>query len=420
MPTRAAAATPPPSRLPRIVWLLGLVSLCNDFASEMVVPLVPLLLATLGAAPAVWIGIIEGSADALASVLKRWSGRRADRGAGSRDRLTLGGYVLSNAARPLLALVGSATAVLGVRLLDRVGKGLRSAPRDALLAVAVTPAQRGAAFGLHRAFDNAGAVLGALAAAGLLILHGQDLRAVVWWSLLPGLASVAWLLAALRQARRDAAVAVVVAAPAAPTHADAAGASAVAPEVLRRRARSVLEVVALYTLLRLPEALLLLRGHELGLVASQVLLLWAGYSAAKAATGHIGGRLGDRHGQARWLVRAWLGMAAALLLLATASTPSGLWAGAVLFGLVFGAAEGGERALVAEVAAPGALGRGFGNYHMATGLAAIPGGLLLGLVWTRFGAPAAFALSGAGLALCALWLTRLPPAQADASRHQSV
>lgn len=420
-----------PTRLPRIVWLLGLVSLCNDAASEMVVPLVPLLLASFGVAPAVWVGVIEGSADALASVLKRWAGTRADRSAHTRDRLALTGYVVSNAVRPLLALAGSGVAVLGVRLLDRVGKGLRSAPRDALIAASVADSQRGAAFGLHRAFDNTGAVVGALAAAGLLVLHRQDLQAVVWWSLLPGVAAVLWLLVALRQAHRDAQGTPVASMPVAQGAEAGPDTPAAMPRSTpdltaelgqRRRAGAVLRVVAAYTLLRLPEALLLLRGHELGLTASTVLLLWAAYSAAKAMTGHLGGRFGDRLGHARWLVRAWLGMAAALALLAWAGTPSALWLAALLFGLVYGAAEGGERALVAEVSAQTSLGRTFGNYHLATGLAAIPGGVLLGLVWTRFGAPAAFGLSALGLALCALWLQRMPDAvpQPGSTSRQSV
>ncbi len=417
-------ARPVPPRLPRIVWLLGLVSLCNDIASEMVVPLVPLLLAALGPAPATWLGLIEGSADALASLLKRWSGRRADAGLHARERLLFSGYVLSNTVRPLLALAGSAAGVLGVRLLDRVGKGLRSAPRDALLAASVAPTRRGAAFGLHRAFDNAGAVLGALAAALLLALHRQNLHAVLWWSLLPGSLSVVWLWRALRQARADASAAALAAASAAPTAMSApalttADADADADGMLARRACAVLWVVSAYTLWRLPEAFLLLRGHEFGLSPSVLLLLWAAYSAAKAATGTFGGRLGDRLGQAHWLRRAWAGMGLAMLLLAVVGDARGLWPAALLFGLVFGAAEGGERALVAEVSAARALGRGFGNYHMVTGLAAIPGGLLLGVVWTRYGAPAAFALSGAGLLACASWLARLP-SQPAVARHQSV
>ncbi len=383
--------------LPRLVWLLGLVSFFNDLASEMVIPLVPLLLAGMGGSPALALGFIEGAAEALASLLKLWAGNHSDRKNSARKGLTVAGYALSNAVRPLIALTAHWSGILGVRLADRVGKGLRSAPRDALIALAVDANRRGAAFGLHRAFDNAGALAGALAAAAVLAWHDNDLRAAIWASAVPGALCVAMILLAAREP-------TLATAPL-PTARDSAALDAPAPAL-----RPYLALVGVYTLGKLPETFLLLRGYELGMSPVALMLLWAVYSAAKAATAYRGGHYADRLGLRVWMRRAWLGTAAGLALLGYAGTPAALVGASLAFGALYGLSEGGERALVAEAAKKLAMGAGFGWYHLVAGLAAIPGGLLLGEIWTRLGAPYAFGLSAMVVALCALAVARLPQA----------
>ena len=390
-------------RLPRLVWLLGLVSFFNDLASEMVVPLVPLLVAAMGGSPALVLGFIEGAAEALASLLKLWAGTHSDRRAGARKGLTVAGYALSNAVRPLIALATHWSGILAVRLADRVGKGLRSAPRDALIALAVDANRRGAAFGLHRAFDNAGALAGALAAAAVLAWHHDDLQAAIWASVVPGALCVLMILLAVRESTP------------APTSGEArpAGAALAAPAPALK---PYLALVAAFTLGKLPETFLLLRGYQLGMRPVALMLLWAVYSAAKAATAYAGGHYADRLGLRAWMRLAWLGTAVGLLLLAAAGTPWSLAGASVAFGALFGLSEGGERALVAEAARKLAMGAGFGWYHLVTGLAAIPGGLLMGEVWTRLGAPYAFGLSALTVALCALAVAHLPRTAAGAVR----
>lgn len=383
--------------LPRLVWLLGLVSFFNDLASEMVIPLVPLLLAGMGGSPAVALGFIEGAAEALASLLKLWAGNHSDRRNSARKGLTVAGYGLSNAVRPFIALTAHWSGILGVRLADRVGKGLRSAPRDALIALAVDERQRGAAFGLHRAFDNGGALAGALAAAAVLAWYDNDLRAAIWASAVPGALCMAMILLAAREPTP---------APA-PLRAaqDGAALSAPAPAL-----RPYLILVGIYTLGRLPETFLLLRGYQLGMSPVTLMLLWAVYSAAKAATAYRGGYYADRLGLRVWMRRAWLGTAAGLALLGYAATPAALVGASVAFGALYGLSEGGERALVAMAAKRLAMGAGFGWYHLVTGLAAIPGGVLLGETWTHLGAPSAFWLSAAVVGACALAVAHLPAA----------
>ena len=383
--------------LPRLVWLLGLVSFFNDLASEMVIPLVPLLLAAMGGSPALALGFIEGAAEALASLLKLWAGNHSDRRNSARKGLTVAGYALSNAVRPLIALTSHWSGILGVRLADRVGKGLRSAPRDALIALAVDDRRRGAAFGLHRAFDNAGALAGALAAAAVLAWHDNDLRAAIWASAVPGALCMAMILLAAREPTPAAALP--------PAARDGAALGAPAPAL-----KPYLILVGTYTLGRLPETFLLLRGYELGMHPVALMLLWAVYSAAKAATAYRGGHYADRLGLHVWMRRAWLGTAAGLALLGYAGTPAALVGASLVFGALYGLSKGGERALVAAAAKKLAMGAGFGWYHLVTGLAAIPGGLLLGEIWTRLGAPYAFGLSAAVVALCAVAVARLPHA----------
>ena len=370
--------------LPRTVVVLGMVSLVNDAASEMITPLLPLFLtATLGAGPAV-VGLIEGVAEATASILKVVSGRLADRGIGAK-RLVLAGYGASSLARPAIGLALGWTLVLFLRFVDRVGKGLRTAPRDALIAAAVPAASRGRAFGFHRAMDHAGAVIGPMLAFALLAA-GADLGQVFLWSILPGLAVMALVLLGLPA---DAPVAMVP-----------------APRLdfkrLDRRLKALLVAAGLMALAALPEAFMVLWAVDAGIELSLIPLVWALASAVKMAVVFPAGQLSDRLGRLPVLVGGWTARVTVLLLLSF-TDPGGAWAWVmfVAYAACLAVNEAPERSLVGDVAPQGLRGTAYGVYHFVTGLLALPGAALLGWVWQSAGPAAAFLLAAALTAVAA-------------------
>lgn len=377
----------PRPRLGRTVVALSVVSLLTDLSSEMIYPLLPLfLVGTLGAGAGM-LGAIEGAAETTAALLKLASGWWSDR-LRRRKPLVIAGYALAAAARPLVALAGSAAQVLAVRVTDRVGKGIRGAPRDALLADAVAPALRGRAFGLHRAADHLGAVLGPLVAFVLLEHAGIPLRSVFLWAAVPGALAVLVLWLGVRERPR-----AVVEAPAA----------ARAPLRGVRLGRPFwwyLGAVLLFTLGNASDAFLLLRAAELGVPASAVPLLWALLHVVKSAANAVGGDLSDRVGRRPLIVGGWLVYAAVYLLFARATEPWHAWALFTAYGVYFGMTEGAEKALVADLAPADRRGSAFGWYNLAIGVGALPASVVFGVVWETVGAGAAFAL-GAGLALLA-------------------
>jgi len=379
------------SRLPGTVIVLGFVSLLNDFASEMIVPLIPILLAgVLGAGP-IALGLIEGVADAVASFLKLWSGRHSDRLGGRRKALTLAGYALSNIARPLLAFAGSWALVLLLRSLDRIGKGLRSAPRDALVADATPADIKGYAYGFQRALDNSGAVGGSLVAAAVLAWSGLPLAQVILLSAIPGFLAVALIAFGVREP------------PAAP---------AAVPRTLARLRwgalspgmRRYLLVLALFTFARASETFIVLLGYQKGAATVELLLLWAALNLAKALTSTAGGRLADSLGRGPLLLLSWTAFAASFLLFGKVNSGIGLWMVTIAYGLFFGLGEGAEKALISDFAAPAEQGTAFGWYYLILGVAAIPAGLLFGAVWQFQSAAMAFFLAAAVAALAVLLL----------------
>lgn len=376
--------------LPRTVVVLGFVSLLNDFASEMIVPLIPILLAgVIGAGPVV-LGLIEGVAEAVASFLKLWSGRWSD-ALGKRKPLALAGYALSNLARPLLAFAGSWIAVLGLRSLDRVGKGLRSAPRDALVADATPASIRGHAYGFQRALDNGGAVGGSLVAAAVLAWSGLPLQQVILFSAIPGVLAVLLVAFGVREA------------PAAQP-----AAARVLPglswRLLSTPMRRYLAVLALFTFARVSETFIILLGFQMGVGTVQLLLLWAALNFAKALTSIAGGRLADRIGRAPLILLSWTAFALAFLLLGKVQGSAGLWAVTIGYGLFFGLGEGAEKALISDYARPEEQGTAFGWYYMILGIAAIPAGLIFGVIWQFQSAAMAFFYVAGIAAISALLL----------------
>jgi MFS family permease len=372
--------------LPRSVWLLGLISLVNDSASELVYPLVPLYLSgVLMAGPRV-LGLIEGVAEATASLLKLWAGVMVDR-SGTAKPWVVAGYGMAGLARPLIALVAGWPLLLALRLADRVAKAVRAAPRDALLAAHIAPGQRGLAFGLHRAMDNAGAVIGPLLAWALLSA-GVPLGQVFMWAVVPGLLCVALTLA-LREAP-----------PAAAAPPRLSWRVSALPVPLQR----YLAVVALFTLGNSSNMFLLLRAKELGVAEAHVPLLWAAVSGVAAVFAVPLGGLSDRIGRVRLLVAGYLAYAlfyAAMALWAAPGWPLYLLFGG--YGVFMAATEGVERALLADLTPPEQRGTAFGWLNLTTGALLLPASMVFGALWEGVSAAVAFGFS-AGCALAAAGL----------------
>ncbi|WP_294052325.1 MFS transporter [Thiolapillus sp.] len=376
--------------LPKTVIILGLVSFLNDTASEMITPLLPLFLtATLGAGPAI-VGLIEGVAEATASLLKLASGRLVDRG-WNHKRLVLGGYSVSNLARPLIGVALGWTWVLILRFLDRVGKGIRTSPRDALIAASTNKATMGRSFGFHRALDNAGAMVGPLLAFGLLSAN-LPLQHVFLWSLIPGLLVLALLIWGL-----DGTTLPVENADRSPWR----------WSMLDRRVRSLIIAAGGLALASAPEAFLVLWANDRGLAIAWVPLVWAGASAVKAIVAGPAGALSDYFGRVPLLLAGW-GLRIALLI-ALAFTAHGqgealTWTLFLLYGGALAMTEGVERALIGDFSHASQRGTAFGLYHMTTGLAALPGALLFGVLWQGFGAATAFVIAAIIAALSTFML----------------
>lgn len=380
------------NKLPQTVIVLGLVSFFNDFASDIVIPLIPILLATVLAAGPIALGFIEGVAEALASLLKLWSGRHSDAMNGRRKGLTLAGYTLSNVARPLLGLAGSWITLLLLRSIDRVGKGLRSAPRDALVADATPPHMRGYAYGFHRAMDNGGAVAGGLAAAAVLAWTDLSLTEVILWSAVPGFIAVLLVGTGIKEDKSAAAQKLVVLPP-------------LSWSGLSTPMQRYLMVLMLFTFARVSETFILLLGHQLGIGIVELLLLWSALNFCKAIMSTWGGQLADRFGRGTLMLVGWMAFAVTFLLLSQVVGSTGLWLSVIFYGIFTGLSEGAERALISDYAQTGEHGTAFGWYHLVIGLAAIPAGLLFGIIWHYQNASTAF-LVASGLSTLALLLLR--------------
>jgi MFS family permease len=382
------SADPLPPRRPRLgrnVVALGAVSFLTDVATEMTYPLLPVFLATVLGASATYVGTIEGIAESTAALLKFASGWWSDR-VSRRKPLVLAGYALASAVRPLIGLTQSAAQVLGIRVADRVGKGIRTSPRDALIADSVDPGLRGRAFGFHNAADNAGAVLGPLLAFSFLRWGGLQLRTVFLLTAIPGALAVLTLLLGVREVPRTAP----------PRKAGEAGLKA----PLGGRFWAYLGVLLLFTLGNSTDAFLLLRAGQLGVATALIPILWALLNLVKAASNTPGGILSDRIGRRPLIVAGWLVYAAVYFLFGRAGQAWHVWALFAVYGLYFGLTEGVEKALVADLVPADRRGAAFGWYNLAIGVGALPASLLFGALWDRWGSAAAFNF-GALLALAA-------------------
>lgn len=386
-------------RLAKNVRVLALVSFLTDVASEMIYPLLPLFLSTVLGTTAAGLGVIEGLAESVSSLLRLPAGWWSDR-IGRRKPLVVLGYGLAAVARPLVGVAQSTGQVLAIRLTDRFGKGIRSAPRDALIADSVAAADRGYAYGVHRAADSLGAVVGPLIAWALLSADRVDLRHLFLWAALPGVLSTLLVVGFVREATTSPSM------------------RAAAPLPLRARLDGslggtfwrYLAVLFVFTLGASSDAFLLLRASHLGVATALLPILWAMLHVVKSSSTVLGGALSDRLGRRPLIVGGWAVYAATYLGFAIADRQWHAWALFLVYGLYFGATEGVEKAMVADLVPSHRRGTAFGWFNAALGLGALPASVMFGVVWERAGPSAAF-LMGAAFAAVATLLVAVPAQQ---------
>lgn len=389
-------SAPPPSkrRLPREVWALGFVSLFMDVSSELVHAVLPLFLTTALGASMMTIGVLEGVAEATASITKLFSGALSDRWRRRKVLVTLG-YGLSALTKPVFPLAGSVLAVLGARFVDRVGKGIRGAPRDALLTDITPVDQRGAAFGLRQALDSVGAFVGPVLAVVLLAAWAQDLRAVLWFAVIPAALSVAVLVLGVREPEALA------------TTRRGVDLGRAALQQLPARYWRVVALAVAFTLARFSEAFLLLRAQHVGLSIGWVPLVMIVMNLTYAASAYPAGVLADRWGTRGLLLGGLVVLIGADVVLALASSAPLVLVGAGLWGLHLGLSQGLLAKLVADTAPSHLRATAFGVFHVSSGLGLLGASLLAGALWEHFG-PAVTFLAGAGFALVAALGLLLP------------
>lgn len=374
-------------QLPSTVWLFGLVSLLNDSASELIYPLVPIYLASILMAGPKALGLIEGIAETVSSLLKLFSGIVADR-VHKAKFLVVFGYSLAALSRPLLVLAHSWLGVLALRFADRVGKGLRASPRDAMLAASVPAEQRGLAFGLQRAMDHAGAVIGPLAATALLA-EAVPIKDIFLWAIIPGIATVV-LVVFIKEPARELHIGRY----------DLDWQLWALPGTYRR----YLMVLALFTLGNSSNMFLLLRARELGMPEFQIPLLWGLTSlVAMLFSSHLSG-LSDRIGRIRLIVVGWVVYALFYVFLGfNGSNLLLIWPLFGFYGLFMAATEGAEKALVADFVSQAQLGTAYGWFNLTTGIFLLPASLIFGSLWQTANPETAFGFA-AGCALLAALL----------------
>jgi len=376
------------SPLTRAVWLLGWVSLATDASSEAIYPLLPFFLTSMLGAGAMSLGVVEGVAEAVNSLLKIVAGRWSDR-AVRRRPLVLIGYLISSAVRPLMSVAQSASHVFAVRFIDRVGKGIRSAPRDALLAALATSATRGRVFGFHRGMDHAGAILGPILASLFLFWQPGQYRTLFALAVVPGAIAV-MLIFLVREPP-------VV--PNRPAITASTGTGVVA-STMPGDLRTFFLVLALFTVGNSTDAFLLLTLTDAAGSVDMVPLMWAGLHVVKASISFVAPRWSDRVGRRRVIGLGWVVFALVYIGFAVSSALWALLAWFMMYGVYFGCAEGTEKALVADLTPLSTRGWAFGIYTAVQGIGMLIASLLFGLLWTLYGRQVAFA-AGATLALLA-------------------
>jgi len=394
--------------LPAGVWLLGVVSLLNDVASEAIYPLLPFFLTTVLGATAVSLGVIEGAAEAVSSVLKIISGTLSDRWR-RRKPIVIVGYALSAAARPFISIAGSWVSVFALRFIDRVGKGIRGAPRDAMLADFADHTNRGKVYGFHRAMDHTGAVVGPLLATVFLLGFPDRYRMLFALTAIPGAATVV-LLMWVKEGSADLKVGMTNLGM---TNLGSTDTGHVGP--LPVALKRYLVVLSVFTLGNSADAFLLLRLTDAAGGPQLIPLFWSLLHVVKMGASLVGGAASDRIGRRPLIAGGWIVYAVVYAGFAVSTTVWTLLSWFFLYGIYYGCVEGTERALVADFARPAERGTAFGIYNAVSGIGALVSSVVFGLIWNAFGAPVAFA-SGAALAIvAAVLLFVLVPTPTDNS-----
>jgi MFS family permease len=397
-------------RLPRNVFAISFVSLLNDASSEIIYPLLPIFLAGSLGASARAIGTIEGLAESISSLLKLFAGYLSDRLA-KRKLLVVAGYSVASLARPLLAFAQTWTQVLAIRLTDRIGKGIRTAPRDAMIADTVRFEQRGLAFGFHRAMDHAGAVVGPIIGYLLVIIFVANAKSPTTgeFSKIFLAASVPALLAVL--------VAIFFMRESPVREQRGAEIAKLSLRGFDSNFKRFLLVLALFTLSNSSDSFLILRAMDSGVSVALVPLLWAAHHGMKVMSSLFGGDLSDRLGRKRLIVSGWILYAAVYAGFGFATHQASLWVLFLVYGIYFGLAEGAEKALVADLVRPEQRGTAYGLYNLAFGVTVFPASLLMGMIWDWKGPTVAFLVSavmGATAAMLLLILVRPHPEHVSA------
>ena len=381
--------------IPRGIWVLGFVSMLMDISSEMVHSLLPMfLVGSLGVSVLV-VGLIEGLAEATALIVKVFSGSLSDY-LGKRKGLAVLGYALGAMSKPLFALSSGAGLVITARLIDRVGKGIRGAPRDALVADIAPPEVRGAAFGLRQSLDTVGAFTGPLLAVGLMLLWANDFRAVFWVAVIPGLLSVLLLMVGVTEPER---------------HADAPRTNPINRANMRRLSAAywwVVGIGAVFTLARFSEAFLVLRAQQLGVAMAWVPLVMVAMNLVYAASAYPFGWLSDRVSHSRLLVAGLLVLILADAVLAVSTDWVSLLIGVALWGMHMGMTQGLLATMVAETAPAELRGTAFGLFNLVSGVAMLVASVVAGWLWETQGASFTF-VGGAIFAVMALLFLSLRP-----------
>jgi len=382
--------------IPKTVFWLGLVALFNDLAKEMIYPVVPLFLTQILGAGPVALGLVESVAEATSSILKVFTGIRADR-AGTRKPFLIWGFAVSGLFRPMIGLVQTSwPLVLLFRFCDRMGKGLRSAPQDAMIADATKPSNYGLSYGFHSAMDNAGQLLGPFLAA-LLVLPalGFSYRSIILWSIVPGIA--AWLfLWALKETPSK-------------KRAQAKPRTNFQDwKKLGKNFKVLLGILLLFTLGNSTDAFLIVRLSQLGVAASWIFFLWGLHGGVRMVTSYFGGTLSDRWGRKPILVSGWLYYAFIYLAFALITEKEWAVAAFLAYGLFYGLCEPTEKAYIGDLAPNRLRGTAFGYYYLVVGLGALPASLLFGWIGTVWGYPTAFMVGAALAGLASMFLAFIP------------
>jgi MFS family permease len=373
-------------RVPATVWALGAVSLLMDLSSELVHSLLPIFMVTVLGASMLAVGVVEGIAEATASIVKLFSGAISDR-LGRRKPIVVIGYGLAALSKPLFPLAASVPLVLAARFMDRIGKGIRGAPRDALIADITPEGVRGSAYGLRQALDSVGAVVGPLAAIGLMFLLASDVRSVLWWAVLPAIAAVVVLVLFVKEPEGTAR-------PLERFSFHSFG-------NLGKRCWAVITLGAVLTLARFSEAFLVLRAQDLGVALAMVPIVLVVMNLAYTAIAYPAGVAADRGHRNALLVWGLLALISSDLLLASISSLAVFFTAILLWGVHMGLTQGLLSTLVADAAPAQLRGTAFGVFHLVSGVALLAASLIAGALWDNFGASWTF-YAGAGFTAFAL------------------